>query len=214
MIDNLSLIFKNTPQRFFTEYDIHSNLYRIAEDEINKRGISFFKTRNGYLTSLVHHEYPTPFRCDMKRYKFRVASEEERTMSKGKYKRGHYDLVVLNPDFVLQNDLVVVTGKNYQLFRKAMENVTTSPLLWVCEVVFFPQLAAIPKNATEIVRQDALKVKATLNHKVSQDVNFCEMGSILVSSSLSQGETVSLRREILKLGKECKLKIFFITATA
>ena len=79
VIDTLSLTFQKTPQRFFTEHDIHSNLYTIAEDKLSKIGVTLFKTQDGYTTGLVHHEYPTPFRCDMKGYGFRVAREEERT---------------------------------------------------------------------------------------------------------------------------------------
>jgi hypothetical protein len=214
VIHNLSLTFQKTPKRFFTEHDIHSYLYRIVEDELGKIGVSFFKTRDGYLAGLVHHEYPTPFRCDMRKYEFRVAGEEERTPRKGLYKRGHYDLVIFNPDFISQNNLIVVTGKNYQLLRKAMEHVKTTPLLWVCEIVFLHQAVKIPKNAIRIIRQDGLKVKATLDHKVGQNISFCKAGSFLVFSTLYEDKTMDLRQEISNLENEHQMEITFITASS
>lgn len=49
----------------------------------------------------------------MQGYEFRRVGEEERTPKGGLYKRGHYDLVILNPDFVKNNTLDIVCGKNY-----------------------------------------------------------------------------------------------------
>jgi len=214
VIDILTLSFKEAPQRFFTEHDIHSNLYRITEDELSRIGVFFFKTHDGHVTSLVHHEYPTPFRCDMSNYEFRVAREEDRTPRKGLYKRGHYDLVIFNPDFISQNDFIVVTGKNYQLLKMAMKHVETCPLLWVCEVVFFPQIVRIPENAIKTIRQDTLKVKKTLNYKIGQNINFCETGSVLIFSAHHQDETINLRQEISKLQKDLQEKITFITSSS
>jgi len=57
-------------------------------------------SRDSYKTNLVHDEYPTPFRCDMRKYDFRVTSDQERTQRGGLYKRGHHDLVISNPEFI------------------------------------------------------------------------------------------------------------------
>jgi hypothetical protein len=50
----------------------------------------------------------------MQRYNFRVTSDKEQTSRGGLYKRGHYDLVIFNPEFIKNHKLDVVCGKNYQ----------------------------------------------------------------------------------------------------
>jgi hypothetical protein len=135
-LSKLEFAFRETPRRFFTEHDLHSHLYQLVERELDGRDALYFRTRDGQKTSLVHHEYPTPFRCDMSNHGFKRAEEAEVTSKGGRYKRGHYDLVILNPEFVRRYDLVTVAGKNYEQFRLAKDKIDVTPLLWACEVVF------------------------------------------------------------------------------
>lgn len=97
VINELPAVFRKHPQYYFSEHDIHSVLYHLTREQLKQHGESSQITLDGYETSLVHHEYPTPFRCDMQGYKFQRVSEEKRTPKDGLYKRGHYDLVILNP---------------------------------------------------------------------------------------------------------------------
>ena len=67
---------------------------------------------------------------------FKLVGESDRSEKSNLFRRGHFDLVVLNPDFVRKYDAVIVAGKNYKLFCKVKEEIDVSPILWVCEIVF------------------------------------------------------------------------------
>lgn len=192
--------FQRNPFFFFTEHDIHSVLYNIAKEELQLNGVIAEKTSDGHRVVLVHHEYPTPFRCDMKGYGFQRKDEKP-------YKRGHYDLVILNPKFVKNNKLDVVFGKDFQKFTSAMKEVEVEPLIWACEVIFFPGVKKLPKNALKIIEQDALKVKETLRYKVDQNVNFCKFGSVLVFTNHTVEEATDLRQQVARLRKKHKLEV-------
>jgi hypothetical protein len=127
------------------------------------------------------------------------------------YKRGHYDLVILNPKFVKNNKLDVVYGKDYQKFITAMRKVRVEPLIWACEVIFFPGVKKLPKNAIKIIEQDALKVKETLRYKVGQNVSFCKLGSVLVFTSHTATEASELKRQVTELGEKHKLEVIFLS---
>ena len=213
VINELQSAFHKCPQCFFSEHDIHSVLYGLVNEELSKKlGNELPSTSDGYNVSLVHHEYPTPFRCDMHGNSFQPKGEEDRMVGGGKYKRGHYDLVVLNPGFVKANELDVVCGKDYQKFRAMLAKGGVQPLIWACEVLYFPSVRKLPKNAIRAIRQDALKVKATISYKVNKNVNFCKMGSVHVFTSHKEEESSSLKKEIEELTKEHKIDITFTTA--
>lgn len=206
VIDHLIEAFSEHPHHFFTEHDIHSVLYNITREELQLNGVLTAKTSDRHETALVHHEYPTPFRCSMKGYSFKIKYEKP-------YRRGHYDLVILNPEFVENTKLEVVYGKDYQRFTSAMQNVTAEPLNWACEVIFFPGVKTLPKVALKIIEQDALKMKQTLKHKVGQNVHFCKMGSVLVFTSHTAEETLELKQQIAKLSQKHELEVSLATAS-
>jgi len=197
--------FQACPYCFFTEHDIHSILYNIASEELQLSGVLEEETSDGYPVSLVHHEYPTPFRCDMRGYGFEKKDEKP-------YRRGHYDLVIFNPDFVRNKELRVVCGKNFEKFNLAMENVKVEPLIWACEVIFFPVVKRLPENALRIIEQDALKVKATLEHEAGCG-RFCKIVTVLVFTSHSAREASNLRQQIVRLRKKHKLDIILSIAS-
>ncbi len=211
-IGRLRKTFQKHPNCFFTEHDIHSVLYSITKEGLQRSGASTERTRDGHRVLLVHHEYPTPFRCDMHDHEFRRAGEEERTSKGGRYQRGHYDLVILNPKFVKNDELDIVCGKDYQKFTLGMERVKVEPLIWACEVIFFPRVKKLPKNAIKTIEQDALKVKETLRFKVGQDIDFCKMGSVLVFTSHTAEGASNLERLVAELGQEMGLEIIFSQA--
>lgn len=213
-VEQLMEKFQKHLNWFFTEHDIHSVLYDIVKTELQLNGIVTEGTHDGHQVMLVHHEYPTPFRCDMHNHEFRRAGEEERTPKGGLYQRGYYDLVILNPSFVRNNKLDVVCGKDYQKFRSAMGEVEVEPLIWACEVVFFPGVKKLPNNALKIIEQDALKVKEALRYKVGRDVNFSMMGSVLVFTSHTAEEASDLRQQVARLGKKHKLEVVLSIASS
>jgi len=205
IVARLGEMFHTYPDYFFTEHDIHSLLCDIANEELQLHGVTPIETSDGHQVSLVHHEYPTPFRCDMEGYNFEKKDNPP-------YKRGHYDLVILNPEFVRKNELDVVCAKDFQIFEAAMERVNTSPLIWVCEVVFFPRVKKLPNHAIMIIEQDALKVKETLGHKPSRNDRFSEMGSVLVFTSHTDEESADLERQIKELRQKLKLEVTLSTS--
>lgn len=214
VLGKLRLAFKIAPRRFFTEHDLHSHLYQLVEKELDARGELFCEAADGQKTSVLHHEYPTPFRCDMSRHGFRMVNDNERTKKKGLYRRGHYDLVILNPDFVRQYDPVIVAAKNYEKFCIVRDKINVTPLLWVCEIVFGSHVEeGLPKNWVDIVFQDAKKVIETLNLKIGKGVNFARYGSVMVFIGIRPNEkTRKLEEEILQFSREKGFKIGFQTA--
>lgn len=204
-VNRLGDAFQKHANCFFTEHDVHSVLYNIAKEELQLNGIMTEETYDRHRVRLVHHEYPTPFRCDMRGYGFEIKYEKP-------YRRGHYDLVILNPKFVRNNKLDVVCGKDYQKFRSAMRDVKVEPLIWACEVIFFSGVKKSPKNALKIIEQDALKVKETLRYKVGQNVNFCKIGSVLVFAGHTAEETSDLKQQVERLGKKHELEVTLSTA--
>jgi hypothetical protein len=206
IINELQDIFRNYPQYYFSEHDIHSVLYHLTQEQLKQHGENSQTTLDGFETTLVHHEYPTPFRCDMQGYKFQRASEEERTPKGGLYKRGHYDLVILNPDFVKNNTLDIVCGKNYKKLQPILPRLAIPLLIWGCEIIYFPKIKKIPKNAIETIEQDALKIKETINS------NFCKIGSVHVFTSHPHTLSARLEQQTAQLAKRQQTEITFTTA--
>jgi hypothetical protein len=211
VLGKLGLAFKETPRRFFTEHDLHSHLYQLVEKELDAKGELFCVAADGQKTSVLHHEYPTPFRCDMSRHGFKIVKDNERTKKKGLYRRGHYDIVILNPDFVRRYDPVIVAGKNYGKFCLVKDEIEVTPLLWVCEIIFGSHVEeGLPENWVDIVFQDAKKVIETQKLKIGKGVNFARYGSVMVFLGISSNEkTKKLEKEITKFSREKDFNIKF-----
>jgi len=110
-IESVCQEFRSNSTQFFTENDIACRLYsailgRLPESTVNDLDLKS--------QSLIHMEYPTPFKCDMKGDNFVVADPDSR------FHRGHYDLVVLDPRFVKSHSYVVTYG---QSFRRCRETI-------------------------------------------------------------------------------------------
>lgn len=206
IVDELQDVFRKHPQHYFSEHDIHSVLYHLTREQLKQYGGTSQTTLDGFETTLAHHEYPTPFRCDMHGYKFRRMGEEERTPKGGLYRRGHYDMVILNPDFVKNNTLDIVCGKNYKKMRSTLPNLPTQLLIWACEIVYLPKIRKLPKNAIKIIEQDTLKIKETKN------CNFCKIGSVHAFTSHPHKEAAQLQQQIAKLAEKEQIEITFTTA--
>ena len=113
-IDVLCNTFHSHPTPFFTENDLICYFYSILQQQLP---ISKTPDKDGYEHFLIHREYPTPFRCDMRKNKFELKDDDARTEKGRKYQRGHYDIVVLNPDFISQHSCEVIEAQNYGLYR-------------------------------------------------------------------------------------------------
>jgi hypothetical protein len=208
-VQRLETDFHTAPSRFFSEHDIHAHLHHIVQTSLNAKGATFIKCRNGQ-TAPVHLEYPTPFRCDMHGHTFKIRKDDERTPRGSLYRRGHYDLVILNPDYAEQYDVVTVSGKDHARLREARGSITASPLLWVCEVVFSAQVGAtLPKNWTQYVFQDAKKVIATLGYPVGDGVPFASHGDVLVFFGYTSKRTTAAEEQIHEFSETHGFPIHF-----
>ena len=94
--------FKGRAHNFFTESDLHSYLYLVFYRD--KRFSKQYPTADPSVrTILIHREYPTFFRF---RRELPVKSAPKPA------KRGHHDLVVLNPSFLAAYPLTTVTNQD------------------------------------------------------------------------------------------------------
>jgi len=111
--------FCSNPSLFYTENDLVCYFYSILQ-----RNLPVLKAhdKDRYEHFLVHGEYPTPFVCDMSRKQFALKEDGSKTPKGGTYRRGHYDIVVLNPEFIAQHSYEVVKSQDYMLYKKHVLN--------------------------------------------------------------------------------------------
>jgi len=119
-ITTLAELFRKEPTRFFTENDLVCCFHRILYNSLESLGMVTANDKDGHPHDLIHCEYPTPFRCDMKNKGFQVRTDEDTTPKKGKYRRGHYDVLVLNPTFVRSHSYSAIKGQTYALFKSTV----------------------------------------------------------------------------------------------
>ena len=101
---------------FFTENDLVCHFYHCL---VNRLGSSAnVECGDGTATSIVHTEYPTPFRCDMSHSQFAIKGDGDTTPGGGRYQRGHYDLVLINPGAISRLSVQTLRGQNYEKFKE------------------------------------------------------------------------------------------------
>ena len=88
--------FKRKPGNFFNEYDFHQ--YCFHAFYLQKEFTRQYMTKDGKKTNVLHPEYPT-----LERFK---RKPEGRVDPKGV--RARYDIVILNPEFIKNNDFETV----------------------------------------------------------------------------------------------------------
>jgi len=105
-IHSLVSEFQQEPYIFFTEADAVARFHQLlaGNPDFNR----YVRTEDGHEVGLVHREYPTFFRFDDR-------NPTERLESRGR--RGHYDTVVLNPDFVAAHPVETVLNRNIKAVR-------------------------------------------------------------------------------------------------
>lgn len=167
-------LFQGEPSRFFTENDLVCCFHRMLHGELSGLGLDTVLDKDGLPHGLIHCEYPTPFRCDMGGKRFQIKTDEDRTPGGRRFKRGHFDVVTLNPEFIRRHSYAAIKGQNYALLRSAVlpSLDTAEPLaLYGVEFVFCRdeikpsrgkdwQKAA--RGFVETVRQDWAKLAASL----------------------------------------------------
>jgi hypothetical protein len=116
-IERFERFFRRGPTRFFTENDVVCSFHAKLSSALENWGLLTASDSQQAVQSIVHCEYPTPFRCDMAGHGFEVRQEADRTPGGGGYRRGHIDLVVFNPDRVRDHNYSQLRGQNWQQYQ-------------------------------------------------------------------------------------------------
>lgn len=156
--------------RFFTEFDLVCWFYSVLQQKLGP--LASCNDKDGNPHNLVHCEYPTPFRCCMSNRSFMLKTDADRTPKGGKYKRGHYDIVVFNPDFVRALSFPEIRAQHYESFVlnvRPLFVVERPALLYGIEFHYKrnekrnsndAQPASQAKTFAEFVKQDTDKLRA------------------------------------------------------
>lgn len=132
-------LFKKEPTRFFTENDLVCCFHRILHDNLTAMGQATCPDRDHKPHNLIHCEYPTPFRCDMGEKRFEIKTDDARTPGGKKYRRGRFDVAILNPSFIGKHPYATVKAQHYETLRSAVLtglSVDAPVVLYGVEFVF------------------------------------------------------------------------------
>jgi hypothetical protein len=150
--------FEDNPSLFFTENDIVCYFYKLLQENLPVKEVV---DKDGHKHFLVHGEYPTPFKCNMKGDKF------ERMVDSSAYKRGHYDIVILNPDFIKNEKFDIIKAQDFSSFKDKVESYPYPIILYGLEFMY----ARDPFKSNEQidtfvkkVEQDAKKLDESCNY--------------------------------------------------
>jgi hypothetical protein len=144
-INSLGEKFLKRPFNFFTESDAHSFLYYYIFRSGSKALKVTYPSKDGEETVLVHREYPTSFR-------FR--KENMDLFESGG--RGHYDLVILNPDFLANHSIDEVIAKDFKKCKVEVQD----HLLTAIEFKFI--VSPLSKNMRSEIIKDFRKLVMAL----------------------------------------------------
>jgi AAA15 family ATPase/GTPase len=122
----------------------------------------------------------------MSGHTFYVKDEDERTPSRDgkqcrKYRRGHYDMVVFNPEFLKKCSFNLAKGQNYELFKRRItgliDSIEEPPILVGIEFMYnrvpFPTSKSVDRWCNAVL-QDYKKLMASKNpnhHKYPKHLN-------------------------------------------
>jgi hypothetical protein len=162
-IEALAEKFKEAPTWFYTETDL---VCWFVGDLNNRLGDGKSACdKYGLAHQLVHTEFPTPFRCDMRSGGFCIKKDDERTDNNGGFRRGHFDIVVLNPAFVASHTYHQLKAQDYAVFIKDVWDARQQGLSMLHYAVEFyfsrDPIASTAGSQRHItgIRQDAEKLK-------------------------------------------------------
>ena len=146
--------FREHPYYFFTESDIHSYFYYALYSSKHEA-----LTKDGKQMYCIHREYPTNFRYNKKELLDNTISEPcELEGTSGS--RGHYDIAVLDPDFIKSvNTEKDIVNKNVSLVIERAQNnknfINSKELLFAIE---FKYVINNSKNFVNEVKMDNKKL--------------------------------------------------------
>lgn len=204
-VQDLLRDFREYPQRYFTEEDVRWRLMGRLNQLIRERGMEQAPIQDGQ-TSILHGEYPTPFRCKMAKATFAVAPPGSRAV------RGHFDIVVLDPDSIRGCRFEVVRAQFYKVFLAQLPSLQMPFLDTVIELKLFRDLAH--SNRTESARRQAefaaqavLKTVAALVAQIGYYAKpFARRGLVLLldnSEFVATGDIAAARDTFLSTLTDC-----------
>jgi len=146
--------FRENPYYFFTESDIHSYFYYALYSSKHEE-----QTADGKKIYCVHREYPTNFRYNKKEL-LDNAILEPCELEGILGSRGHYDMAVLDPEFIKNiNSEKDIINKNVSLVIKRAKNnknfIISKELLFAME---FKYVISNSKNFVDEVKMDNKKL--------------------------------------------------------
>lgn len=165
--------FRENPYYFFTESDIHSYFYYCMYNS------TFEVNRDNRRIYLVHREYPTNYRYSKKTLTTSGVNTPDYTDKiNERTSRGHYDMVVINPDFANKaNNINHIINKNIddtkERFNGSKDNLKDE-LLFAIE---FKYIISRSKNWVEQVEIDNQKLENARNYGAMKTINlvFCNI---------------------------------------
>ena len=182
-INSLGEKFLKWPYNFFTESDALSYLYCYIFRYGSKPLKELYKTKDtGIETLLVHREYPTSFRF------WKKSMELGETGG-----RGHYDLVVLNPDFVSKHSIDEVIAKNFKLCKVSVQDHLVSAI----ELKFI--VNPLSARMKEEIKKDFEKLSFALEVKQARTAYL-----IIFNRCRSEENFIEELKELSKKHKEVK----------
>jgi hypothetical protein len=174
-IDQMIETFEGNPELFFTENDIVCYFYNLCAKKLEEH--KDIDTKNQRKRTIIHTEYPTPFKCNMRDSEFEIVKDNSI------FRRGHYDVVILNPDFIARFNYNEIKAQNYQNFKNKIlnswyDNQTDEVILYGMEFMLSRDPLKSSRgnnkykgidNFIKKIEQDAKKLKESM--KLSLEIN-------------------------------------------
>lgn len=163
-IEKLCTDFREHPSYYFTENDLVCKFYQLFISEVGDYRV---KDRNEKYHRIIHMEYPTPFKCSMKGTNFILKANDSH------YRRGHYDIAILNPEIINQLSFEEVRSQKFQLvLNEVLDKVNQSQpmILYALEFVFHrdEMKGNGPADFGKKIIQDHLKLENSKKFKVNK----------------------------------------------
>ncbi|MFC1735521.1 hypothetical protein ACFL1X_05350 [Candidatus Hydrogenedentota bacterium] len=158
--------FREQPYYFFTESDLHSYFYHCLYNS------KLECVRNdGKRVCLIHREYPTNFR--FRKRDLNNANCEVFALKGRKGDRGNYDFAVLNPEFVINEDVTIgdIVNKDVKLLEK---RVSQNPDSVRSELLFAMEFKFVTRNSRQFwheIAADTRKLQFAKEHQAKNAVN-------------------------------------------
>ena len=135
--------FHRKPYNFFNEHEFHQYCYHVfySKKQFSKQ----FKTKDEKKTNLLHPEYPTLARFS-----------RERIELDPKGSRARYDISILNPSFIQENDFDKIQNRDIHLFS---EDELKDPSDHIIAAIEFKFINKHSKNYIHELKYDNFKLK-------------------------------------------------------